>query len=822
MSDQRHQQQLEQLFNGMELGDTRSRPSSSSSRRSGADRSANRSDERNDSPTDTEAPAARPDARPSMEQPESETPSAFAIMLAGNRAPRPRPLQFSHVLRRDRRLDAAASAVNEHHQTPAGDHGNGSNAEPTEELDDDIILPYMDPSQPRTPWSPHTPRTPWSPQPPRGPMPPLSYMSAMPTMPHTPMTPATPLPGYGSRTPADSTDVSGESTPHKVSFSKDDYKAPDEIKRASLRLSPGKASRLSKYRELVGEKPDDKFTVYKKVRQASSASEVVDVEPKSPMDGVFVVPASPRSSRFKLPKLPKMPALPKLRIGPLPEMPALELGLLSRINPFLSSKKRERHLDGLRLLAAVLVLSSTVVGSVPSDSKLSRTLLYPIRSDFGLILFFVLCGRTVGLPWIKPRALPPRSPPPPVLDAKAGKKGEKRHDQDKEQDPKQEQGGEQEQRYEAPPVIPAKVHYSTEPMFQTMGKSIVSRPFRFLLPALIVSAIQYRLCKTTNMSASHADFHAVFSRPFATDWCLENAVDWLTTFVNLFTMETMSQVLRQQTSMLFTVPWLLQGSYYAYVMAMFGEMLGKDTRLFFYFAIGALNWASWSYLSPFVAGIFLAELDVSGRFARLLRPVGGPETKVPAFFRALASSNVLGFYAQLVSAAGMGLMLFLPSVRDNTTEALSQLHTLNPPFSKDFWSGYDMVRFADLAAAFFLVALVDMTPVLRYVFNLRPISLLGQHLSAGITVMHPIVFWNIVPRLVSMPSEADRAMGKGTSSTVATVWIVCLAISTALAVLFRLLLEYPSSLLGELFVALWFGKGKYLLNPSSVNRSSPR
>lgn len=446
---------------------------------------------------------------------------------------------------------------------------------------------------------------------------------------------------------------------------------------------------------------------------------------------------------------------------------------------------RLRYIDGLRLLAALLAMTSTVIGTTSRTWSVGSSILHPFNSNFGLVLFLAISGRTLGLPWLLNR----RDAVKTIANAAAKAQATKQVAAMSEKLTDEKSGKISPTRTKDVPSIlkkslPSSPAPINAPDFELVGMSMLARPFRFLLPVLFVTGIQYGVCEATNLYPNSQNFaNLIGVRP---GWCFTDGSQWIVAATNLFVLEDQPARLQSETGSLFFLPWLFQNSYYLYGLTMIVTILQRDTRVSFMIVLAFLSWCTLSYISPAILGLLVAELDVSGHFGRVRR-----------------SSKLVRYGAQSATALLFLLFLLVPQVREPVDSGLSTLQVLRPA-TADGANIYSVIRFTDVICALLLLVFLEISEVSQKVLSLAPISMMGQQLSAAIVAIHGIVLWAIMPKIFPMTS-AD-SVTSGAATNLAGIWALTLVITLALSIVFRVIVEIPSEILGRAMLIAFYGQ----------------
>ncbi|KAJ1039575.1 hypothetical protein NDA11_006180 [Ustilago hordei] len=434
---------------------------------------------------------------------------------------------------------------------------------------------------------------------------------------------------------------------------------------------------------------------------------------------------------------------------------------------------RLRYIDGLRFLAAIVALTSTVIGTQNTKWAVGKSILYPFGSDFALTLFLAIQGRALALPWLINRKDACKSFNDAAAKAKAAKAAKANAAPkalDEKATPQPVQGNKAESEINTPD-------------FKLYGMAMISRPFRFLLPILFVTGVQYGFCQATGLYPNNPNFESLIgTRP---GWCFRNASQWIITATNLFTSEDRPTELRSEAGPLFYLPWFFQNSYYLYGLSMIVSILQRDTRVAFLLIMGLLNWCTLSYLAPALLGLLVAELDISGHFARLRK-------------HKVATWVIQGF-----CTAVLLVFLLVPQVRDAINTGLSHLQVIRPT-NRNGANIYSVIKFTDVICSLLLLTLLELSPLSQKVLSITPLCMAGQQIGAAIVAMHAIVLWSIMPKI--FPMTADSSITSGAATNLAGIWALTLIITLALSTVFRVMIEIPSELLGRATLIFFYGQ----------------
>jgi hypothetical protein len=411
---------------------------------------------------------------------------------------------------------------------------------------------------------------------------------------------------------------------------------------------------------------------------------------------------------------------------------------------------RLRYLDSLKLIAAITLLTATVFTSATREWAGASTVLYPVRSDFALSVFMVLVGRILPLPWLEPLA--------------SGKA--------------------------AAPTIPASM--------RQFGQALLRRPFRFL-PVLLISGLQYAVGRAGGPFATSEPLRQLFGGVAELpQWTLSNARAWAGVATSLFVASDMSVHLRSTSSTLYTTPWLLQGSLYILGVATFSGLFKNSSRQALFVFLAVVNWCTYSFLTPFMLGLIIADLSVCGTLTRL--SAGG------------TSNRALRTGLQCAVAALLAVFLFVAPLREGLSNALAHAQVLHGTEGDPLTSGHQLLRFSDVISAALMVLLAEVAWPVRAVLSFRPLAALGRFGAAAVAISHPLVLFYLVPRLYQPSFDAvDHSAG----SVLLRLWGLTLGLSLAAAPLIAMLAELPSEVMARLCVRF------FLPNLSATPESPP-
>ncbi|PWY99811.1 hypothetical protein BCV70DRAFT_113205 [Testicularia cyperi] len=466
-------------------------------------------------------------------------------------------------------------------------------------------------------------------------------------------------------------------------------------------------------------------------------------------------------------------------------------GALSNASTMIRKMKygRLRYIDGLRLLAAIIALTSTVIATTSTKWAVGSSILHPFNSNFGLVLFLAISGRTLGLPWLLSRKDALKTAKDTAAKAKAAKAA-KTAPAPKKLSDEPSSGKSTPTTLVEKPGTPSSTRSVTDeinaPDFELFGMAMLARPFRFLLPILFVTGIQYGVCEATGLYPSNANFETLIgTRP---GWCFPDASQWIVAATNLFVTEDRPTQLQNETGALFFLPWLFQNSYYLYGLTMIVTILQKDTRVSFLALLAFLSWTTLSYIAPAILGLMVAELDVSGQIRKVRK-----------------GNKLISLGLQALIAVVFLLLLLVPQIRNPIDTGLSAIQVLRPSSQNDA-NIYGVIRFSDVICSTLLLLFIEFSQLSQKVLSFAPISMMGQQIAAAIVAIHGIVLWSIMPRV--FPMASDTSATSGAASNLVGIWALTLLITLALSIFFRLVIEIPSEILGRAALIFFYGQDK--------------
>ncbi|GAA5995213.1 uncharacterized protein JCM10292_004602 [Rhodotorula paludigena] len=419
------------------------------------------------------------------------------------------------------------------------------------------------------------------------------------------------------------------------------------------------------------------------------------------------------------------------------------------------SGKDERHvklprlgyLDGLKFIAAWVVLNGTFFDATISENDYSA-----IQRDSPLYIV-----RSTGLGWTFLLMLLGRSLITPLWDVPSPN---------------------------APGAGPNKPNTALI-SWARLTRAMLVRPFRFLLPVLVVVGLQWGLANNAN---THNCNNVGMDEPY---WGLiSNFAGYATLVFNLFTVyETQTIAGQTFAGNLWTNPWFFQSSYAVYTVHL---MLGNlsSNRYWVYALIAFFSWTTYNFFFAAILGLVIADMHAHGHLHRI-------RTKWPAWKR-------LSLHAVLIVVALV--FQWVPPLRDHVNDGLQTINVTDHP----------ELTFCDALFAFCWLLCIETSGVAQTVFGNVVMRTLGK-LAPGIVLLAPAITFTIVPDIaLSMHNNGSSA-----SSVLGTTWVALFGIVVALAIAFHFVVELPSKMMGEVIVELfenWDGDGFFRKKVKSVAR----
>ncbi|GAA5932242.1 hypothetical protein JCM3775_001170 [Rhodotorula graminis] len=410
------------------------------------------------------------------------------------------------------------------------------------------------------------------------------------------------------------------------------------------------------------------------------------------------------------------------------------------------SGKDERHvklprlgyLDGLKFIAAWVVLNGTFFSATISNDDYSaiqrNSPLYIVRStNLGWVFLLILLGRSLVTPlWDVPS-------PAAATQLNGGVKANT-----------------------------ALISWAR------LTRAMLVRPFRFILPVLVVVGLQWGLANNANTANCN---NVGMDEPY---WGLiTNFAGYATLVFDLFTTYETTTIAGQTfAGNLWTNPWFFQASYAVYVTHL---MLGNlsSNRYWVYGIIAFFSWTTYNYMFVAVLGLVIADMHAHGHLHRI-------RTKWATWKR-------LTLHAVLIAVALV--TQWVPVLRDNIN---SGLHTINV-------TDHPEITFCDALFAACWLLCIETSGVAQTVFGNVVMRSLGK-LAPGMVLLAPAITFTIVPDIaLSMSNNGSSA-----SAILGTTWVALFGIVFALSIAFHFVVELPSKMIGEVFVEAlenWDGEG---------------
>ncbi|KAL8286230.1 hypothetical protein RQP46_004718 [Phenoliferia psychrophenolica] len=404
------------------------------------------------------------------------------------------------------------------------------------------------------------------------------------------------------------------------------------------------------------------------------------------------------------------------------------------------SGKDERHvklprlgyLDGLKFIAAWVVLNGTLFDATLTSGDYSfiqrNSPLYITRSTgLGITFLLLLSGRSLITPlWDVPS--PSSASNAPVAKSKS-----------------------------------ALISWAR------LTRAMLVRPFRFILPVLVVVALQWGLAatgRTKNCNAVGMD------EPY---WGLVSSFAGYATLVfDLFT-DYEQDTLAGQTfaGNLWTMPWFFQSSFAVYVTHL---MLGNlsSNRYWVYALLAFFSWTTYNYLFVAFIGLAIADMHAHGHLHTI-------RTKWPAYQR-------LSLHAVLIAVALV--TQWVPVVRDNINKGLAVINVQDHP----------ELTFCDAIFASCWLLAIETSGIAQTILGNVVMRTLGK-LSAGLFLLAPAITFTLVPNIaLNLHNNGSSA-----SSVLGVSWVVLFFVALACSVLFHFAVELPSKWAGEVVAEILEG-----------------
>jgi len=397
----------------------------------------------------------------------------------------------------------------------------------------------------------------------------------------------------------------------------------------------------------------------------------------------------------------------------------------SGTDPRHTKPERIGWLDGLRFIAAWVVLNATFFNATITDPNSYTALqrsspVYIFRSfGLGLTFFLMILGRALTAPLWEVTA----------SNANGSKFGASN----------------------GPSIS-----------FPRLTRAMLTRTARFVLPVMVIAALQWALGATNATKDANA---AGIQQPY---WNLIRSFSgYVTIIFNCFTAFEYDTPSGQAfAGNLWTNAWLFQSSFAVYIVHM---MLGNlsSARYWIYGILGFFMWTTENYFCAALIGAVLSDMAAHGQFARV--------RKWP-FMRILALQIIL-------LAIGLAIQ-WVNVVRDNLNKGMATISVL----------GYDELTFSDLILVTCVMLVFETSGILQAVFGNVVMRLLGK-LAPGMYLLAPSIVYTVVPTL----AISLRNGGTNGSGIMGVTWVVTFAVCTVAAIPFHFFVELPSKLAGEYF-----------------------
>ncbi|BGP12640.1 hypothetical protein JCM10213_008778 [Rhodosporidiobolus nylandii] len=424
------------------------------------------------------------------------------------------------------------------------------------------------------------------------------------------------------------------------------------------------------------------------------------------------------------------------------------------------SGKDERHvklprlgyLDGIKFIAAWVILNGTYFNATLSDNDYSA-----IQRDSPLYIV-----RSTGLGWTFLLILMGRSLITPLWDVPS------------------------------PSAAPTSGNKPNTALISwaRLTRAMLVRPFRFLLPVLVIVALQWGLAANAN---THNCNNVGMDEPY---WGLiSRFAGYCTLVFDLFTTYETDTIAGQTfAGNLWTNPWFFQASYAVYTTHL---MLGNlsSNRYWVYGLVAFFSWTTYNYMFVAVLGLVLADMHAHGHLHRI-------RTKWPAWQR-------LTLHGVLIAIALV--FQWVPVIRDNVNYGLSVINVQD----------HNELTICDSIFAACWLFCIETSGIAQNILGNVVMRTLGK-LAPGMVLLAPAITYTVVPNIALNMHNS----GSGASAVLGACWAACFFIVVALSIAFHFVVELPSKMIGEVFVELlenwngegfWGGgKGKLTKNPGGA------
>lgn len=383
-------------------------------------------------------------------------------------------------------------------------------------------------------------------------------------------------------------------------------------------------------------------------------------------------------------------------------------------------------IDGLRFIVACVALNGTFFAATITNDQSYTPIqrsspLYIFRS-FGLALsfFLVILGRALSAPlWDIPTG---RSSPDQIKNASS-----------------------------SPSIA-----------FTRLTRAMLIRPFRFLLPVLVVTALLWGLGGSNATKDCNA---AGMQQPY---WNLiSRFAGYVTIVFDCFsTFDYQTNIAKTYAGNLWTNAWFFQSSYAVYLCHL---MLGNlaSSRYWIYLILGFFMWTTNNFFCLALIGMVMSDMAAHGHWAKIRKQ---PWT------RALILQVVL-----------IGVALALQFVNPARNALNNAFATINVTGNTD-------LTICDLIFATCFMIVFETSPICQAVLGNIVMRYLGK-LAPGIYLLAPAITYTVVPTLgISLKNS-----GTSGSGVLGVTWVVCFAVCVVAAIPFHFLVEYPSKIAGNYF-----------------------
>ncbi|KAA1101873.1 hypothetical protein PGT21_031900 [Puccinia graminis f. sp. tritici] len=300
-----------------------------------------------------------------------------------------------------------------------------------------------------------------------------------------------------------------------------------------------------------------------------------------------------------------------------------------------------------------------------------------------------------------------------------------------------------------------------------LTRAMLIRPFRFLLPVIAVAALQWGLASGGDGRATRNCNNAGMTEPY---WAnIDRFAGFMTLFFDLFTYFEVDTIAGKAFGAnLWTVPWLFQSSYAVYVTHF---MLGNlpSNRYWVYGILMAFSWTSLNYFALPITGLLIADMAAHGQIAKL--------RKMPMMSRI---GMRLGLLVLALATQ------WVPIIRDNLNMGMAKINV----------QSHGELTFADWIFVTVILFIVETSEVAQMILSNVVFRLLGK-LSAGIYLLAPAIVFTIVPTMALRLHDTQTYQAAG---VLGISWCLLVGACFGSAVLFYLVVECPSKLLGEVVV----------------------